>query len=77
MASGEVAEKPASGEGTFSPKDDPVISLWMDIRGLMDRAGKGNIVRVPASGLDRQAIIDNSDILEAVIRSYGGSTKLA
>ena len=50
---------------------DPVLSSWSDIRGLLERAGKGRIIRVPFNGLDRQAVIDNADILEPVILAYG------
>ena len=53
------------------PNQDSVIHAWLDIRGLVERAGKGKIVRLPLSGLDRQAVIDNSAILEPVVAFYG------
>ena len=65
---------PAGPEPEPTPGDaqcDQVISAWNNIRGLLERAGKGRIIRVPFNGLDRQAVIDNADILEPVILAYG------
>ena len=74
MAVSSPPEEPVAEEGSGQacfPVNDPVIASWMEIRGLFERAGKGKIIRVPLSGIDRQAVIDNADILEPVISCYG------
>ena len=76
-AEGEVAPNRTSEDDTFvgqlpaNPAQDSVIHAWLDIKGLLARAGQGKLVRVPCSGLDRQAVIDNSAILEPIISFFG------
>ena len=79
MASGDMAERPAEAEGASTAEDsqwDSVIKSWMGIRGLMERAGRGKMIRIPDSGLDRQAVIDNADLLEPLVASVGALTNV-
>ena len=75
MSEGALGDTLEDGP-TTNPNQDSCIHAWLDIRGLVERAGKGKIVRLPISGLDRQAVIDNAAILEPIIAFYGSISEL-
>ena len=73
--SGGPSERAAQPEGAqVTPSaQDAVVSSWLEMSGLMERAAKGTICIIPQNGMDnqRQTVIDNADLLEPVIASYG------
>ena len=65
----DVFVSATASDGT-NPAQDAVIHAWLDIEGFVERAGKGKLVRL-LTGLDRQALVDNSALLQPVISFYG------
>ena len=50
----------------------PVQAAWKALPGVVERVGsKGRICYLGPSGVTRQCVIDNVDILEPLIRALG------
>ena len=50
----------------------PVIAAWRALDGLVERAGKDSrICFVGAAGISRQCVIDNAEILQPIINTFG------
>ena len=64
-----------AGQQPANPAEDSVVHAWLDIQGLTERAANGRLLRIPQTGLDRQAVINNSAILEPIISFYGHLAK--
>ena len=73
-AAGDDVFVSASASDGHNPAQDAVIHAWLDIQGLTARAAKGRLVRL-VTGIDRQAVIENSALLEPVISFYGHSAE--
>ena len=68
--SGDDAFVDVSASDGKNPAQDAVIHAWLDIKGCTERAGKGKLVCI-ATGIDRQAVVDNSALLEPILSFYG------
>ena len=68
----EAAEQePRNARTALQAAEDAVIAGWKTIRGLEDRAAKGKIILRESPGIDRQAIINNSELLQHAVTHYG------
>lgn len=54
----------------------PVIRAWMDMPGVVSRASEGRIAELGKDGLCRDAVSNNVDVLEPVIKEFGSLAQL-
>lgn len=54
----------------------PVIRAWMDMPGVVSRASEGKLAEVGKEGLCRDAVSNNVDVLEPIIKEFGSLAQL-
>ena len=54
----------------------PVIRAWMDMAGIVSRASEGKLAEVGKEGLSRDAVSNNVDVLEPIIKEFGSLAQL-
>ena len=63
---------PSSDAATSGDKKCPIQDFWKALPGLMERVTtKGRISHLGPSGVRRQCVIDNVDVIEPVINALG------
>ena len=69
MAGSSLEISTSSGDGC------PVLEAWKVLPGVMERVVKaGRICYVGKAGVDRQCVIDNADLLQPIINTFGAQT---
>ena len=62
----------SSGSADPSNSTCPVLTAWKALPGVMERVAKnGRICFVGSGGLTRQCVIDNADLFQPIVQTFG------
>ena len=76
MAGGTAGGTGSSGSGSPASSTCPVLAAWKLLPGVMERVAKNSRISfVSSGGLTRQCVIDNAEILQPIVQTFGAIAK--